>query len=389
MEVKDILLSLTKDNIVHIMDRMYSPSYQYGKDDVIMFEGICHGSSSKKLYYYHNPRTKEEDDIGRNFYCYVCGQHGSIIDILQDLSGLDFKSALKIIEEETGECYSRRKKVRGLQFGSWENTDLSFLSIHTRKKQTPRQVETVYDSSVLNSFSTTYPLCWEQEGIDGYTADKFDIRYYDNGNQAIIPVRNIDAELIGIRVRNFEQRAVDGGFKYMPLTFKGVQYKFPTSNTLYGLYENQENIKATGKVFLFESEKAVMQVDSFYDGFGLGVAVYGSNFSTFHRTLLLQMGVREVTICFDKEYCEEWYNEEHNKTKNQILMFKYFKKLKKICKMLNSYFTVNIVIDFDNLLELKDAPTDKGKEVFQQLLKDKITIIDVDKDFKEYFRIEG
>ena len=68
-------------------------------------------------------------------------------------------------------------------------------------------------------------------------------------------------------------------------------------------------------------------------------------------------------------------------------MFNYFKKLKKITKMLSSYFTVNIVIDFDDRLELKDSPTDKGKEVFEQLLQDKITIIDADTDFNEIFGI--
>ena len=55
--------------------------------------------------------------------------------------------------------------------------------------------------------------------------------------------------------------------------------------------------------------------------------------------------------------------------------------------MLSSYFTVNIVIDFDNNLDLKDSPVDKGKEVFELLLKDKITIVDVDNDFYEIFGI--
>ena len=55
--------------------------------------------------------------------------------------------------------------------------------------------------------------------------------------------------------------------------------------------------------------------------------------------------------------------------------------------MLFSYFTVNIVIDLDDRLELKDSPTDKGKEVFELLLKDKITIVDVDRDFYELFGI--
>jgi hypothetical protein len=128
-------------------------------------------------------------------------------------------------------------------------------------------------------------------------------------------------------------------------------------------------------------------LDTFYDSYCFGLAVYGSNLSLAHRDMLLDLGVREVTICFDKEYCVEWFDSEYDKTKEQTLMFSYFKKLKKIAKMLSSYFTVNIVIDFDNNLDLKDSPVDKGKEVFELLLKDKITIVDVDNDFYEIFGI--
>ena len=173
----------------------------------------------------------------------------------------------------------------------------------------------------------------------------------------------------------------------MPLSYRGQMYRFPTSSVMYGLYENQDRIRQSGKVFLFEGEKSVLMTNSFYDGYGLGLAVYGSNLSVQHRDILLGLGIREVTICFDKEYCEQWYEDEFKDTKEQKLMFNYFKKLKKICKLLNNYFIVNIVIDFDNKLDLKDAPVDKGKDVFEELLRNKITIDDVDKDFQEYFGV--
>lgn len=387
MEVKDILKAMSKDNVINIMVKLYNADYTHGKDGCVMFESVCHNSSSKKLYYYHEPKKNDEESIGRNFICYVCGCSGNIIDVMENLSGLDFNGAIRVIEEETGLRLSRGKRIRGLQLGSRENSDLGFLSIHTRKKSVPRNVETIYDDSFLKDFNPQYPLCWYHEGIDEYTAEEFDIRYNANREQAIIPVRNMAGDLIGVRVRNFEQQAVDRGFKYMPLQYRGQMYRFPTSSTLYGIYENQDNIRKHGKVFLCESEKGVMQMSSFYEGEGLGLAVYGSNFSIQHRDMLLKLGIKEVTICFDKEYCEEWYDEKYDKTKEQTLMFNYFKKLKKICKMLSSYFIVNIVIDFDNLLESKDSPTDKGKETFEKLLKDKITITDVDIDFYNYFGI--
>ena len=48
-----------------------------------------------------------------------------------------------------------------------------------------------------------------------------------------------------------------------------------------------------------------------------------------------------------------------------------------ISLMLN-YFTVNVVIDTEGLLDLKDSPIDKGKEVLEQLLSNAWTITDID-----------
>ena len=52
-----------------------------------------------------------------------------------------------------------------------------------------------------------------------YNASPHDIRYNPNTNQAVIPVRDIQGQLIGVRVRNFEESAVEKGYKYMPLMY--------------------------------------------------------------------------------------------------------------------------------------------------------------------------
>ena len=102
MDVGEFLQSMTKDDIIKVMQYMYNANYRLGKDDIIIFESICHNSDSMKLYYYHNPRSNDSDDIGRRFYCFVCGVNGNIIDLLEELSGLDFNGALNVIEKATG-----------------------------------------------------------------------------------------------------------------------------------------------------------------------------------------------------------------------------------------------------------------------------------------------
>ncbi len=380
MEVKDLLKKVREEEVIHILSELYNAHYIHDKEGNLIFESICHGSTSHKLYYY------QDEEVGK-FHCYVCGTHCNIIDLLIELEGYTFNESMRVIGECLGINTNTYRRERGLKRINQVNTDLEFLSLHNRKKRVIRKVETIYDDKVLDNFDCVYPLCWRQEGIDGVTAEKFDIRYDYEENRAIIPVRNLNGDLIGVRVRNFNDSAVDRGFKYLPLEYQGESYRFPTSTTLYGLYENQEVIKSKRRVILFEGEKSTQIVDSFYEGNCYALSTYGTNFGVVHRDILLTLGVTEVTFAWDKEYCEEYFGESYDNTKEQRLMFGFLDKLKKACTLLHSYVTINLLIDFDDELDLKDAPVDKGKEVFESLLKKKVTIVDVEEDFKEMFGI--
>lgn len=380
MEVKDLLKKVREEEVIHILSELYNAHYIHDKEGNLIFESICHGSTSHKLYYY------QDEEVGK-FHCYVCGTHCNIIDLLIELEGYTFNESMRVIGECLGINTNTYRRERGLKRINQVNTDLEFLSLHNRKKRVIRKVETIYDDKVLDNFDCVYPLCWRQEGIDGVTAEKFDIRYDYEENRAIIPVRNLNGDLIGVRVRNFNDSAVDRGFKYLPLEYQGESYRFPTSTTLYGLYENQEVIKSKRRVILFEGEKSTQIVDSFYEGNCYALSTYGTNFGVVHRDILLTLGVTEVTFAWDKEYCEEYFGESYDNTKEQKLMYGFLDKLKKACTLLHSYVTINLLIDFDDELDLKDAPVDKGKEVFESLLKKKVTIVDVEEDFKEMFGI--
>lgn len=380
MEVKDLLKKVREEEVIHILSELYNAHYTHDKEGNLIFESICHGSTSHKLYYY------QDEEVGK-FHCYVCGTHCNIVDLLIELEGYTFNESMRVIGECLGINTNTYRRERGLKRINQVNTDLEFLSLHNRKKRVIRKVETIYDDKVLDNFDCVYPLCWRQEGIDGVTAEKFDIRYDYEENRAIIPVRNLNGDLIGVRVRNFNDSAVDRGFKYLPLEYQGESYRFPTSTTLYGLYENQEVIKSKRRVILFEGEKSTQIVDSFYEGNCYALSTYGTNFGVVHRDILLTLGVTEVTFAWDKEYCEEYFGESYDNTKEQKLMYGFLDKLKKACTLLHSYVTINLLIDFDDELDLKDAPVDKGKEVFESLLKKKVTIVDVEEDFKEMFGI--
>ena len=82
--------------------------------------------------------------------------------------------------------------------------------------------------------------------------------------------------------------------------------------------------------------------------------------------MLLNLGVEEIVLALDRQYeCED--SEEGINWKSKII--KNLKNLTPYCNV--SYIWDN---DQDRLLGYKDSPIDKTKEVFEELLKNRIRI---------------
>ena len=146
----------------------------------------------------------------------------------------------------------------------------------------------------------------------------------------------------------------------MPVQIEGKWYSHPLSLNLYGLNWTKDNIKRVGVCFLCESEKAVLQMEG-WDFANCAVAVCGSQFNKHALKLLLARArPREIVICFDKE--EKPGSED------------YFNKLYSIGKKYQNYCDFSFIYDRENLLDMKDSPTDKGSEVFWKLYKRRVRI---------------
>ena len=69
---------------------------------------------------------------------------------------------------------------------------------------------------------------------------------------------------------------------------------------------------------------------------------------------------KEIILCFDKE---EKQGED-----------KYFTKLWNIGKKYQNYCDFSFVYDNENLLEMKDSPSDHGEEIFNKLIRKRVKI---------------
>ena len=349
MDYAKIIENLNTDAVIHLMTELGANRYD-DRGDFIIFPTICHNEDSSeasmKLYFYKNNKI---------FVCYTsCG-------------GMSIFKFLKHYYEERQIEYDWHQDIYEVvcncsDFKRKEGFErVPYKSLRERYKVVRKEVQLPeYSKNVLDCFVKRYPQEWLDDGIAEKAMDKFDISYSIAHNKIIIPHYDVDGRLIGIRGRALNDWEVENIGKYAPIHIEQTWYKHPLSMNLYGLNVTRNNIRAHNICFLFESEKSVLQME----GFKLpncSVAVCGSNFNKYQLNILMKTcHPSEIVLCFDKE---ELPGED-----------KYFNKLWNICQKYKNYCNFSFIYDRDDLLDLKDSPTDKGEANFIKLLGRRVIV---------------
>ena len=349
MDYAEIISNLNTDSIIHLMTELGADRYD-DREDFVIFPTICHNlessEASMKLYFYKKNKM---------FVCYTeCGSM-SIFKFLRtyyEERQIEY-DWYQDIYEVVCNCSSFKQK-EGFIKPVYKSLKERY-SVARKEVQLPE-----YSPNVLDCFIKHYPPEWLNDGITKEAIDKFNISYSISQNKIIIPHYDIDGRLVGIRGRALNEWEVENVGKYAPIRIENTWYKHPLSMNLYGLNVNRKNIRAHGLCFLFESEKAVMQMESFHLP-NCSVAVCGSNFNKYQLNILMKTcAPHEIILCFDKE---ELPGED-----------KYFNKLWNICQKYKNYCNFSFVYDREGLLDLKDSLTDKGEETFIKLIGKRVIV---------------
>ena len=292
------------------------------KDNCIICKTICHNSdltnASHKLYYYSNTHL---------FHCYT--------------ETFNFED-----NQEASEDWQIINNFK-----------------RNKEKNQPQIVELkTYDNKVLRYLPHPHIIPWEAEGIAFDVMESRGICYDPMNEGVVIPHYNIDGDLIGIRERTLiKENEIYG--KYRPAIINGKMYNHPLSFNIYNLNNSKENIKKLQKVIIFESEKSCLKYASYFGAENdITGAVCGSNLLNYQFSLLYNLGVKEIIIAFDRQY-QKIGDEEY-----QI----WINKLKKISQKYRNFCNISFIFDTKDLLDYKDAPIDKGKEIFLQLLQERL-----------------
>lgn len=273
------------------------------------------------------------------FFDYSSGIGGNVFTFVRYYNKCSAKEAVEILKKYAGidgETVAPREKMAA--------------TMVCKKYRKPRQTLKQSKGTVLpDNYMERYEdradklQVWVDEGISIESLEKFAVRYDSFSDRLVYPIRN----LVG-RIVNIGGRTLDPEWKAKNLRKYTYFYGWGTMDTIYGLFDNMDEILKRREVILFEGCKSVLLANTW--GIQNCAAILTSHLNPHQMKILARLGCR-VVFALDKEVR---VREDHN-----------IQKLK-------DYVEVEYLWDGADLLDEKDAPVDKGKEVFQKLYEERL-----------------
>lgn len=288
-------------------------------------------------------RIKLNDNLSATDF--TTSYNGDLFSLVATHTGLTYGEVIKTIK------IIINKKING----TYENKEESlfdgfFEGIYIPYEEEKKEV--IYDKSILEQYSKyKWNMRFFKDEILPSSQYKFHIGYDEVSNRITIPWFNENGELTGIMGRLDSDEKTN--FKYLPII------NFPKHDYLYALYQNKEYIR-NNRVYVFESEKSVLQCDSF--GINNCVSLGGNSISKAQVEQLLKLNISEIVIALDEGL-------DTQVIKRDI-------KIIKDCLFMRDV-KIGIIWDKDNKYMLKGSkvsPSDLGKYVFEKLINECLII---------------
>lgn len=273
------------------------------------------------------------------FYDFSAGFGGNLVDFVMAHDHVTVAQAINILkryahiaEDSNGQPHQR----------------LSMVSIAKRYgragKPPPKCTAKILPDDYMEKFDFNREKLkdWADEGISYDVMRRYGVRYDAFDDRIVYPVRNLDGKIFCV-----SGRTCDPDYKA-----KGIRkytYTTPIGSlpALYGLWENKEAIIDKKEAIVFEGCKSVLKAIDF--GYNNSIALLTSHLSPFQTDALIKLasfhGVHFV-FALDSDI--------------DIMKDKNIMKLK-------TYAHVEWIKNRDNLLQEKESPVDRGKEVFDRL----------------------
>lgn len=275
------------------------------------------------------------------FYDFSSGKGGSCITLLQLCRNISTREAIEELKKIAGVT----DEISVLYREKLDATKCCLKYARPSAREKPCN-PTVLPNDYMERFEIRPDKLriWEDEGISQETMRDFDVRYDSFADQIVYPVRDMNGNMI-----NVGYRVLDPEWKQKGMHKYGYRQSFGGSmNVIYGLYDNLAEIRRKHEVIIFEGCKSVLKAYTW--GFRNGAALSTSHLSPGQMKILMRLGC-DVVFMLDKEIR---IREDRN------------------IGMLKNYVNCYYYYDHEDLLEEKDAPVDRGKEVFEKLYEGRL-----------------
>lgn len=276
-----------------------------------------------------------------SFHCFSTNSKGNLYTLIMQRKDMNFPNALKWAADYAGLDKEEYDIDIQLPFGG-------FFQGLVKEISEPEFSMKTYDESELDEYKGFYNTMFLKDGISFESQEKFDIGYDALSNRVTIPIYSLDNKLIGIMGRyNGKCEKEERWLPIIPCS---------RSLTIYGFNENYQSIEEKGMAIIGESEKFVMQADSF--GCHIALATSGCHISDTQAKHIKSMFLPKIILAYDEGLSEEDIIAEAEKLKmdNQI----YENQVGYIYDREHKYLPEGS----------KASPSDLGKEVFSKLVKE-------------------
>jgi len=277
------------------------------------------------------------------FHCFSCGVGGNILNWLMIFEDMPFNKAVDKVGELSGTDVKHLKQCSALKVFK----EIKRLHDGCFKKEN-NIVRTILNESEFEKYSVDIPDEWVEEGINSNVMKFFNIRIDEDANRIVYPIYDAELNLIGFkgrtRYKNYKDIKIQ---KYMNYQ------KIGTTDFFVGMKEQYSSIINREKVIIFEGIKSVMKAYGW--GYDYCLAAETSYLNEEQVKILIRMGIKDITIAFDSDV--------------------EMKKIIECTKTLRKFANVHVISDRhyikDRLLGEKEAPVDRGKDVFEKLLSER------------------
>ena len=280
------------------------------------------------------------------FYCFSCGIGGNIISWIMEFEKLSFDKAVNKVAELTGTDIKSLQQCDAMAF-----YHLMKKTIENSQKVKVNDVRKLLSEDEFQKFSSEIPEEWIKEGISHEILERYKIKVDNYTNRIVYPIYDADGNLISFKGRTrFE--------KYKELRIPKYQYyqKIGDLDFFVGMKENLQYVLEKNEVIIFEGIKSGMKLSSF-SNCNNWFASETSWLSDEQIILLIKLGIKDVVIAYD----------------NDVTM----KKIKDVTSKLRRFVNVFAVFDTKGILGKKEeklSPVDRGKDVWEELYKERIRL---------------